>query len=72
MKELISPTKLFSRAEILSKPSPIPNISGLYGWYFKKLTPLVPSDGCVKFKDLTLLYKGISPDKKTNQIASKT
>ena len=63
MKELISPTKLFSRAEILSKPSPIPNISGLYGWYFNKLPPLVPSDGCVKFKDLILLYIGISPDK---------
>ena len=63
MKELISPTKLFSRAEILSKPSPIPNISGLYGWYFKQLPPLVPSDGCIKFKDLILLYIGISPDK---------
>ena len=63
MKELISPIKLFPRREILSKPSPIPNISGLYGWYFKKLPPLVPSDGCVKFKDLTLLYIGISPDK---------
>ena len=47
MKELISLKKFFSRREILSKPSPIPKISGLYGCYFKKLPPLVPSDGCV-------------------------
>jgi len=64
MKELISPPKLYSRMEILSKPSPIPNIHGVYGWFFKEIPSLVPSDGCIKHKGLTLLYVGISPDKK--------
>ena len=64
MKGLISPPKLYSRIEILSKPSPIPNIHGVYGWFFKEIPLLVPSDGCVKHKGLALLYVGISSDKK--------
>ena len=40
MDELITPERLYSRQEILSKPSPIPEISGVYGWFFKDVPPI--------------------------------
>ena len=64
MDELITPEKLFSRQEILSKPSPIPEISGVYGWFFKDIPPFVLTEGCIRHQNMTLLYIGISPDKK--------
>ena len=64
MDELITPEKLFSRQEILSKPSPIPEISGVYGWFFKDIPPFVHTEGCIRHQNMTLLYIGISPDKK--------
>ena len=64
MEEFINPKRLYSRQEILSKPSPIPEIFGVYGWYFKSIPTLVPTEGCVMHQKKTLLYVGISPDKK--------
>lgn len=63
----VAPTKLWSRQEILSKPCPVPNKSGVYAWYFKGTPPDVPTDGCVSRNGLTLLYVGISPRKPTNE-----
>ena len=51
MDELITPEKLFSRQEILSKPSPIPEISGVYGWFFKDVPPFVLTEGCIRHSD---------------------
>ncbi len=56
-----SPTRLWSRAEVLSRPSPVPNEPGVYGWYFRSLPGDVPTDECITFADATLLYVGISP-----------
>ena len=64
MDELITPERLYSRQEILSKPSPIPEISGVYGWFFKDVPPFVLTEGCIRHQNMTLLYIGISPDKK--------
>ena len=64
MDELITPDRLYSRQEILSKPSPIPEISGVYGWFFKDVPPFVLTEGCIRHQNMTLLYIGISPDKK--------
>ena len=64
MHELITPERLYSRQEILSKPSPIPEISGVYGWFFKDVPPFVLTEGCIRHQNMTLLYIGISPDKK--------
>ena len=66
MNELITPERLYSRHEILSKPLPIPEISGVYGWFFKDVPPFVLTEGCIRHQNMTLLYIGISPDKKTN------
>ena len=60
---LLNPIVLCSRSSVLKKPCPIPQEWGVYGWFFKKLPPKVPTDGCITKDSLTLLYIGISPDK---------
>jgi hypothetical protein len=58
---LLSPKRLFSRSEVLTKPSPVERQSGVYAWFFKSVPASVPTKDCIKFNDLTLLYVGISP-----------
>jgi hypothetical protein len=60
---VVSPERLYSRAEVLQRPSPVQAANGLYAWYFREIPPGVPADGCLKFEDATLLYLGIAPDK---------
>jgi len=82
ISKLLNPDKLWSREEILKKPSPIPPENGIYAWYFKT-TPnismfkkyfnieehnkvLLLKDSH-KFQNYQLLYIGISPkDNKSN------
>ena len=54
---------LHSRSDVLSKPCPVPQASGVYAWFFNRIPPNVPTDGCVTKDQKTLLYVGISPDK---------
>ncbi len=61
LDQLLHPSKLWSRAEVLQRPSPVPREPGVYGWYFRGIPPSVPTDGCHRHADLTLLYVGISP-----------
>jgi hypothetical protein len=37
-----SPTRTWSRAEVLDRPSPVPKSAGIYGWYLRQLPPGVP------------------------------
>ena len=60
---VIPPVRLYSRAEVLCRPSPVPTENGLYAWYFRDIPPHVPTDACLKFNGDTLLYLGIAPDK---------
>jgi hypothetical protein len=60
---LINPYLIFSRPAVLTKPCPVPQVSGAYAWYFRDVPPVVPTEGCVTKDGLTLLYVGISPDK---------
>ena len=59
--QLLNPSKVWSRAEILAKPSPAPEESGLYVWYFADVPDLVPTGDCIQFGDRFLLYCGICP-----------
>jgi hypothetical protein len=49
---LVQPARLWSRAEALARPSPVPGRPGVYGWYFSALpwpinnSQCVTSDGC--------------------------
>lgn len=58
------PEKIWSRDEVMHNPSLVPAVSGIYFWWFKSLPSIVPLDECVTFNGHTLLYVGISPDKK--------
>ena len=59
--DLLQPAVVYSRAEVLARPSPVPNAGGLYAWYFDDPVPGVPSGGCHLTEHGTLLYVGISP-----------
>ena len=63
MNSLISPERLWSRDEVLSRPCPVPAEPGVYAWFFRDLPGSVAIDGCVINDGMTLLYVGISPDK---------
>lgn len=58
---LLSPVRLWTRAEVLARPTPVPRAPGAYAWYFDTLPPHVPDGEYHRANDWTLLYVGISP-----------
>ena len=58
---LVRPARLWSRVEVLARPSPVPSGPGVYGWYFKELPWPIDASQCVTWDDCTLLYGGIAP-----------
>ncbi len=58
------PEKIYSRVEVMGKPSSVPPVNGVYFWWFKEIPPGVPTDGCITYDAYTLLYVGISPDQR--------
>mgnify|MGYP002713168312 CR=1 FL=1 len=65
--ELLTPSKLWSRSEILNqKPCPIPSESGVYAWYFKQIPTVIPTQDCHYHNNFTLLYVGIAPSRPTS------
>ena len=60
---LVYPSRVYTRAEVLPKDSPVPRSPGVYAWFFKEIPPRVPIENCEKYNDLHLLYVGISPKK---------
>ena len=59
----VDPSRVYSREDVLARPSPIPARAGVYGWWFRQLPPLVVAGGCRQHKGLRLLYAGISPSR---------
>lgn len=57
----LSPSRLHQRAEILSRPCPVPAAAGVYGWWFHQLPAGVDITECRSFQGHVLLYTGISP-----------
>jgi hypothetical protein len=57
----LSPQRVYSREQVLARPSPVPAAGGVYGWWFGRLPPLVEAGGCRQHDGLILLYTGISP-----------
>jgi hypothetical protein len=57
----LSPERLWRRHEVLSRPSPVPAVPGVYGWWFDRLPAPIDASGCHQFDGFTLLYTGISP-----------
>ncbi len=59
--ELLSPAKLYTAAEVMSRQSPVPRRPGIYAWYFDEIPGGADPKGCHKQDGMTLLYVGISP-----------
>ena len=57
----LSPARLYNRAEILSRPCPVPASPGVYGWWFRRLPTTIDITECRSFGADVLLYTGISP-----------
>jgi hypothetical protein len=72
-EDLFHPQHLWSRQEVLSNPSPVPKVAGVYAWYFRNLPTLIPTTGCTRIGEFCLLYVGISPSAppKNGKAASK-
>ena len=62
-RALTDPPRLWSRAEVLTRPCPIPRSPGVYAWYFRTPPTCTPLDGCLWRGNMALLYVGISPRK---------
>lgn len=58
------PERTYSRTEVMSKPTPVPAVNGVYFWWFKEIPQGVPAEGCITCDGYTLLYVGISPDRR--------
>lgn len=63
MHPLLSPSRLYTRADILARPSAAPSAPGVYAWYFRTSPPGVPLDNVHRHEGCVLLYVGISPSK---------
>lgn len=60
-KELLGPSRLWTRAEVLERPTPVPAAPGVYARYFDAVPRGVPVESCHVVDDAVLLYVGISP-----------
>jgi hypothetical protein len=58
---LVRPARLWTRQEVLARPSPVPAAAGIYAWYFSTVPIAVDTSGCVELDGWRLLYVGISP-----------
>ena len=58
---LLAPSRLFSRQEVLGRPSPVPKAPGVYAWYFRCPPGPIDPSGCHEHLGHHLLYVGISP-----------
>lgn len=50
-----------TRDEVFAEPCPVPEASGVYGWWFRELPADIDVSRCEQRDGLTLLYVGISP-----------
>lgn len=66
VQALASPEHLWSRQEVLTRPSPVPAVPGVYAWYFDRTPSGVPTESCHAVDGWTRLYVGISPGRPRN------
>jgi hypothetical protein len=61
VEALRHPSRTYSRREILARPSPVPDVPGIYGWYFRALPGDIEASRCIEVQGRRLLYVGIAP-----------
>lgn len=57
----LSPSRLYTRSEVLIRPCPVPAAPGVYGWWFRQLPADMDTASCRSADGQVLLYTGISP-----------
>lgn len=60
-EELLHLARLYRWSELWNDPSLPPRSPGIYGWFFRRIPPEVPTESCIVRDGATLLYVGISP-----------
>jgi hypothetical protein len=63
MHPLLAPARLYTRDEVLARPSAVPAEPGVYAWYFRSVPSRVPVERVHRHEGLPLLYVGISPSR---------
>jgi hypothetical protein len=58
---LLTPSKLWTRDEVLARPCPVPNSAGVYAWFFDWCPEGIPPERLVHSFGFVLLYVGIAP-----------
>jgi hypothetical protein len=61
IEALLAPPSLWTREEVISRPSQVPKTAGVYAWYFRQLPGAVSVDGCHRWDGMPMLYVGIAP-----------
>jgi hypothetical protein len=61
VEHFLKPERLWRRDEVVQRPSPIPAVPGVYGWWFDRLPAQIDVAACHQLQDFVLLYTGISP-----------
>jgi hypothetical protein len=57
------PHRLWTRPDVLQRPSPGPAARGIYAWFFREIPKGVPIENCTTHDGFTLLYVGIAPSR---------
>lgn len=59
----LTTSRLWSKRDIWDQATVPPPKGGAYGWWFRNVPPLVPTESCLSRHGFTLLYLGFSPQK---------
>jgi hypothetical protein len=65
--ELLYSARLYQWSELKHSPHFPPSSPGIYGWFFKRVPPGVPTASCVVREGAILLYVGISPNSEASE-----
>lgn len=61
INRFLDPDRITTRDEVMTRPTPVPALGGVYGWWFRSLPAPIDTSKCLTRDGLTLLYVGISP-----------
>jgi hypothetical protein len=60
---IVRPAHLYTRGEVLARPSPVPLGAGIYAWFFNEIPDSrIDPTACVICDGAALLYVGIAPE----------
>jgi hypothetical protein len=62
---LLTPSKLWTRTDVLARPCPVPASAGAYAWFFDWCPQRIPPGGLVHSFGFVLLYVGIAPGRQS-------